>query len=64
MNKDNLSERDIGTKHITPALEKAGWLQRQIREEVSFTREIAEKETLLIRELSAAFAHHFSEEKE
>jgi type I restriction enzyme R subunit len=34
----NLSERDVCTKFITPALIKAGWnLQTQIREEVSFT---------------------------
>lgn len=38
MNKKNLSERDICTKYITPALEKAGWdKQLQILEEVSFT---------------------------
>ncbi|MDC0922346.1 DEAD/DEAH box helicase family protein [Candidatus Pelagibacter sp.] len=37
MNK--LSERDICTKYITPALVKAGWdLLTQIREEVSFTK--------------------------
>ena len=36
--KKALSERDICTKYILPALEKAGWnVQRQIREEVSFT---------------------------
>ena len=34
----NLSERDICTKYITPALTDAGWnLQNQIREEVTFT---------------------------
>lgn len=34
----DLSERDICTKYITPALEKAGWnIKTQIREEVSFT---------------------------
>lgn len=34
----NLSERDICTKYITPALQNAGWdLQAQIREEVTFT---------------------------
>ena len=34
----DLSERDICTKFITPALEKAGWnIKTQIREEVSFT---------------------------
>ena len=38
MNKKGLSERDICTKFITPALEKAGWdTQLQILEEVSFT---------------------------
>lgn len=36
--KKDLSERDICTKFIQPALEKAGWNpQTQIREEVSFT---------------------------
>lgn len=34
----NLSERDICTKFITPAIVEAGWdVQTQIREEVSFT---------------------------
>ncbi len=38
MNKKNLSERDICTKYITPAIEKAGWdTQLQVLEEVSFT---------------------------
>ncbi len=38
MNKKSLSERDICTKFITPALEKSGWdKQLQILEEVSFT---------------------------
>jgi type I restriction enzyme R subunit len=38
MNKKSFSERDICTKFITPALEKAGWdKQLQIFEEVSFT---------------------------
>lgn len=37
-NKKELSERDICTKYISPALEKAGWdMQKQVREEVSFT---------------------------
>lgn len=36
--KKDLSERDICTKYIQPALEKAGWNPHtQIREEVSFT---------------------------
>lgn len=38
MNKRTLSERDICTKFIAPALENAGWnKQLQILEEVSFT---------------------------
>lgn len=38
MYKKSLSERDICTKFITPALQKAGWdIQKQIREEVFFT---------------------------
>jgi type I restriction enzyme, R subunit len=38
MNKKDLSERDICTKFITPALEKAGWDKTtQLLEEVSFT---------------------------
>lgn len=36
--KKGLTERDICTKYITPAVEKAGWnIKTQIREEVSFT---------------------------
>jgi type I site-specific restriction endonuclease len=39
MNKRSLSERDICTKFITPALERAGRdIARQIREEYSFTK--------------------------
>lgn len=39
MNKKDLSERDICTKFITPAIEKAGWdVQSQVREEVYFTK--------------------------
>jgi type I restriction enzyme R subunit len=39
MNNKKLSERDICTKFITPALTGAGWdLHTQIREEVSFTK--------------------------
>ena len=34
----NLSERDVCTKYITPAIKKSGWdIQSQVREEVSFT---------------------------
>jgi len=37
--KKSLSERDICTKYITPAITAAGWdLYTQIREEVSFTK--------------------------
>ncbi|RMO22557.1 Type I restriction-modification system restriction subunit [Pseudomonas savastanoi pv. phaseolicola] len=37
-NKKDLSERDICTKFVTPALEQAGWdMQKQVREEVGFT---------------------------
>jgi type I restriction enzyme R subunit len=39
MNKQSLSERDICSKFITPALIRAGWDDAtQIREEVSFTK--------------------------
>ena len=39
MNKKQLSERDICTKYITPALERAGWdIGTQIREEFPLTR--------------------------
>ena len=38
-NKKELSERDICTKYITPAIHRAGWdLHTQLREEVTFTR--------------------------
>ncbi|WP_233980514.1 EcoAI/FtnUII family type I restriction enzme subunit R [Pectobacterium versatile] len=37
MDKHQLSERDICTKFITPAIQQAGWQQHQFREEVSFT---------------------------
>ena len=38
IDKKNLSERDICSKFITPALQKAGWdLHKQILEEVFFT---------------------------
>lgn len=39
MDKKSLSERDICSKFITPAVRKAGWDEmQQIREEVSFTK--------------------------
>lgn len=38
MSKKDLSEQDIRTKHITPAIIKSGWdLHTQILEEVTFT---------------------------
>jgi type I restriction enzyme R subunit len=37
MNKYQLSERDICTKLITPAILQAGWQQQQFREEVKLT---------------------------
>ena len=38
MDKRSLSERDISTKFITPALRGAGWDEMsQFREEVTFT---------------------------
>ena len=38
LDKKSLSERDICTKYITPALVKAGWdVLRQVREELTFT---------------------------
>ena len=39
VDKQQLSERDICTKFITPALRQAGWDElSQLREEVSFTK--------------------------
>ena len=39
MHKAGLSERDICTKFITPAIQRAGWdIHTQMREEVTFTR--------------------------
>jgi type I restriction enzyme, R subunit len=38
IDKKTLSERDICTKYITPAIQAAGWdIDKQILEEVSFT---------------------------
>lgn len=37
MDKDQLSERDVCTKFITPALLQAGWQQHEFREEVQLT---------------------------
>ena len=38
MNKKDLSEQDICTKFITPAVKRSGWdIMRQLREQVTFT---------------------------
>ena len=37
VDKKELSERDICTKFITPAIKQANWIERQIREEVKLT---------------------------
>lgn len=39
MDKKSLSERDICSKYIAPAIQQAGWdMLKQVREEVSFTK--------------------------
>jgi type I restriction enzyme R subunit len=39
IDKAALSERDICTQFITPAIQQAGWdLHSQVREEATFTR--------------------------
>lgn len=39
MDKKSLSERDICSKYIAPAIQQAGWdMYKQVREEVSFTK--------------------------
>ena len=39
MDKKSLSERDICSKYIAPAIQLAGWdMHKQVREEVSFTK--------------------------
>ncbi len=39
MDKKSHSERDVCTKLIVPALQGAGWdIQKQVREEVTFTK--------------------------
>ena len=56
MNKKTLSERDICTKFITPALEKAGWdMQLQILEEVlTKNLDLSEKEVQSILDVFLA----------
>ena len=36
MNKKQLTEQEIRTRYITPAIQNAGWKPGQIREEVTF----------------------------
>jgi len=45
MNKKDLSERDICSKFIGPAVKRAGWDgMMQIREEVAFTKDASSSE--------------------
>jgi type I restriction enzyme R subunit len=37
LDKKDLTEQEIRTRYITPAIQGAGWLPRQIREEVYLT---------------------------
>jgi type I site-specific restriction endonuclease len=42
--KKNLSERDICTQFITPALQRAGWdFATQVREEFIFTKGLCDR---------------------
>ena len=50
MDKRNLSERDICTKFITPAILRAGWVQEQFREEVITEGRIVVKGHMASRE--------------
>lgn len=50
MDKRNLSERDICTKFITPAILQAGWAQEQFREEVITEGRIVVKGHMASRE--------------
>ena len=38
MNKKDLSERDVCTKLITPAIQAEGWAPHQFHEEVKLTK--------------------------
>ena len=62
MNKKSLSERDICSKFITPAVVRAGWDEAtQIREEVSFTKgRIIVRGKLVTRTM--LYDHLFSED--
>ena len=59
MNKKNLSERDICTKFITPAVKDAGWdVLTQIREQVYFTKGRIIVRGKLVTRGKAKFADH------
>ena len=59
MNKKNLSERDICTKFITPAVKNAGWdVLSQIREQVYFTKGRIIVRGKLVTRGKAKFADH------
>ena len=59
MNKKNLSERDICTKFITPAVKDAGWdVLSQIREQVYFTKGRIIVRGRLVTRGKAKFADH------
>ena len=45
MDKKQLSERDICTKYITPAIKEAGWdINTQVLEEFYFTKDLYKKQ--------------------
>lgn len=61
MEKHLLTERDICTKFITPALRAAGWDETtQIREEVSFTKGRIIVRGKMVMRGKAKRADHFS----
>jgi type I restriction enzyme R subunit len=61
MNKKDLSECDICTKFITPAVKDAGWdVLSQIREQVYFTKGRIIVRGKLVTRGKAKFADHTS----
>ena len=64
MDKIDLSERDICSKFITPAILTAGWAQEQFREEVALTagrvtegrRKIWQRVNRLVDDFETAYA--------
>ena len=54
MSKKDLSEQDIRTRYITPAIITSGWdLHTQIREEVTFTAARIKTRPMQIKEFAA-----------